>query len=166
MGVVKAKALKPKALKDKDMRLELLNGLRSIARQVTKDFEATTSSWKNKPKFETVVSLKGGEAAFLVDTNSEIYGYVDQGTKPHIIRPVKAKVLAFNVGGSPKTRPGVIGSTGGSAGSGPVFSKGVRHPGTKARQFSKIINEKWQKRFGAEMIDSMRRARAKSGHAI
>lgn len=166
MGVVKFKQLKPKALKDKDMRLELLNGLRSIARKVTKDYEATTATWTNKPKFETVVSLRGGEAAMLVDTNDKIYGYVDQGTRPHIIRPVKAKRLAFAAGGSPKTQPGVIGSGAGSKGGTPVFAMAVNHPGTKAREFSKIIAAKWKKQFSAEMIDSMRRARAKSGHAI
>lgn len=165
MGVVKAKVIKPKRLKEKEMRLELLNGLRAVARKVTKDYEATVATWNEKPQFETVVSLKGGEAAFLVDTNSKIYEYVDQGTKPHIIRPKRAKRLVFAAGGSPKTTPRVIGSTGGSRGGTTVYSLGVKHPGTKAREFSKIISDKWQKQFRNEMIDSMRRAAAKSGHA-
>jgi hypothetical protein len=43
--------------------------------------------------------------------------YVLDGTRPHIIRPRRAKALRFEVGG------------------GVVFAKRVRHPGTRANDF-------------------------------
>ena len=42
---------------------------------------------------------------------------VNDGTKPHIIRPKNAKALAFKIGGRV------------------VFAKVVHHPGTKAQPF-------------------------------
>lgn len=166
MAVVKVKVLKPQRLKEKEMRLELLNGLRAAAKAVEKDYKLTTASWKHQPTFETVIALGRTKAEFLVGTDDEIYRYVDEGTKPHMIYPKKAKRLHFFAGGSPKTQPGVIGSTSGSPGNREVFSPGVAHPGAKARKFSNIINKKHEKLFKERMHEAMRRAREKSGHAI
>lgn len=164
--VAKLKAIKPKALKDQAMRLELLNSLRSVAKDVRKDFEATTQTWEHKPKFEMAVSLKGKGPQFLVGTDDEIYGYVNRGTRPHRIVPKKAKALRFQTGYTAKTVPGVIGSKSGGASGDVVFSQGVMHPGTKARNFDKQIGKKWEKSFRSRMHDAMKRAKAKSGHSI
>jgi hypothetical protein len=55
--------------------------------------------------------------------------YVHEGTKPHDIRPRKAKVLAFPAAGS-GTLSGRV-KKGGRV----IFAKRVRHPGTKANPF-------------------------------
>ncbi len=165
MPVVQFKAIKPKRLKEKEMRLELLNGLRSVARKVDKDFQATTSTWENKPEFETIISLRGGRAEFLVGTNSEIFKFVDEGTKPHMIYPKKAKFLRFQGGYNAKTQPGVLGSGQSSYSGDTIFSRGVKHPGNKPRKFTEMITKKWKSRFKDEMHDAMRRAKEKSGHA-
>lgn len=47
----------------------------------------------------------------------EYAGFVNDGTAPHIIRPRRAQVLRFNVGGRT------------------VYAKVVNHPGTRARPF-------------------------------
>lgn len=165
-AVVKFKVLKPQRLKEKDMRLALLNGLRAAAKAVEKDYKATTATWKTPVEFETVISLRSSRAEFLVGTNSKIYEYVDQGTKPHVILPKKAKMLKFQTGYTAKTTPGVIGSvTGGATGS-IVYSRGVMHPGTKARRFSELINKKHESKFKDEMHKAMRIAAEKSGHKI
>lgn len=165
-AVVKFKVLKPKRLKEKDMRLALLNGLRSAAKGVEKDYKATVATWKTPVEFETIISLRGSRAEFLVGTNSKIYQYVDEGTKPHVILPKRAKMLRFQTGYRAKTTPNVIGSTQGGANGSIVYSKGVMHPGTKARNFSKLINDKHEKRFKDEMHKAMRIAAEKSGHKI
>lgn len=162
--VVKLKVLKPQTLKQKEMRLELLNGLRAAARAVEKDYKATVSTWNKKPKFETVIALGKTKAEFLVGTDDPIYRYVDEGTKPHIIRPRRAKVLRFSSGYTPKTQPNVIGSSAGGASGSEVFSAVVNHPGTEPRNFSKVINLKHKVSFKKIMHESMRRARAKSGN--
>lgn len=51
--------------------------------------------------------------------------YVEYGTKPHIIRPVHAKALAFEVGGSL------------------VFAKLVHHPGFAGRFFARGAYEQF-----------------------
>lgn len=166
MGVVNIKILKPNALKIKEMRLEILNGLRKAAKEVTKDFKETTKTWNHQPKFETVIALGKTKAEFLVDTSDEIYGYVNDGTQPHRIEPVNAKRLSFVSGSRAKTTPNILGSTAGARGSRQVYSMGVNHPGTKARNFSKLIHKKHTKRFKEIMHEAMRRAREKSGHKI
>lgn len=52
-----------------------------------------------------------------VGSDLEYAGFVNDGTAPHIIRPQRAQVLRFNVGGRV------------------VYAKVVNHPGTRARPF-------------------------------
>lgn len=165
-SVVKAKQIKPARLKEKEMRLELLNELRKVAKDIRKDFEKTTSTWKHKPKFEEVISLAGGGPSVLVGTDDEIYRYVNEGTKKHIIKPKKAKILRFPGTYSAKTRPGVIGSSAGGPSGDDVFAHAVMHPGTKARNFEKAISDKWDKTYKRRMEEAMKRAVEKSGHAM
>jgi hypothetical protein len=160
------KAIKPQRLKDKGFRLTLINKARKIGNAMKRDFEATTKTWNHKPVFTVDVSTKGQGPAVLVGTNSEIYGYVNDGTKPHDIYPKRAKVLRFQGGYSAKTSPGVIGSGAGGSSGATVFSRGVRHPGTKARNFDEVIARKWQTRFRAEMEEAMAQATKESGHSI
>jgi hypothetical protein len=40
------------------------------------------------------------------------------------------------------------------------------HPGTKARNFDKLIAAKWQRQFKREMEAVMREVRTASGHAM
>lgn len=49
---------------------------------------------------------------------------VHEGTKPHVIKPRNASVLAFPIGGKM------------------VFAKSVRHPGTRARPFLRNAAER------------------------
>lgn len=155
-----------KPIDAKAMRLELLNGLRKTGTAMRKDFQATVATWEEKPEFDEKISLAGGRASVTVTTANEIYGYVDQGTKAHDIYPKKAKRLAFQPGYRAKTQPGVIGSGAGGADGGVLFRPYVRHPGTKARKFSKTIAAKWRKTFPSMMKGAMKKAAAKSGHAV
>lgn len=54
---------------------------------------------------------------FTVFTNVDYAPMVHDGTRPHVIRPVRARVLRFTVGGRV------------------VYAKVVHHPGTRARPF-------------------------------
>lgn len=87
-------------------------------------------------------------------TVGELWRALDKkGTKSHTIGPKKqGGALRFQWGGpgsySPKTRP--IGRSGGPGRVGrgeTVYRKQIKHPGFKARQFSKGINKKLRKRF-------------------
>lgn len=74
-----------------------------------------------------VVSREG--AAWIVGSNSEIFRYYIQGTKPHIIRPKFKKALSFKWPSAPMPPNSPTGSF--------VF-KEVKHPGTKGNN---VIDE-------------------------
>lgn len=61
------------------------------------------------------VTFRGPTVTVTADVNYATY--VENGTKPHLIRPRRRQVLKFKVGG--KT----------------VYAKVVHHPGTKAQPF-------------------------------
>lgn len=118
-------------------------GLRDAAEGALKDFEATTKTWKHGVEF----GIKEQKDGYLVGPTggaTEIYGYVEGGTRAHLIVARRAKRLRFAPGYRAKTRPGFIGSTGGGSSGGAVFRRVVHHPGTKGRGFSKLIRAKWQ----------------------
>ena len=79
------KEIKPSKLKVDAIRLELLNEMRKVGTEVKKDFEKTTKTWKHKPKFVQSISLKPPGPELFVYTEDEIYMFVDEGTKPHLI---------------------------------------------------------------------------------
>ena len=54
---------------------------------------------------------------FTIESNVEYAAFVNDGTRPHIIRPRTARVLRFEVGGRV------------------VYARVVHHPGTRARPF-------------------------------
>lgn len=58
--------------------------------------------------------------------------YVHEGTRPHVIRPRRAKALRFEVGGRV------------------VFAKMVRHPGVRARPFLRNAGVRVARRMAAE----------------
>jgi len=118
------------------------NALTGAALGVKADYGVTQQTWSNKSKGDFKIKSSPGER--LIYTDSKIYGYVDKGTRAHIIR-AKRKTLAFRGGYKAKTSPNTIGSTSGGAGGGWMFAKAVRHPGTKARNFSKVIAAKWKR---------------------
>ena len=116
-------------------------GMKQAADAVLLDFAKTTATWKHKPRF----TVQHDGKTYTITTTDEIYGYVDEGTKPHVIVPRHGRVLRFAVGGRAKTTPGRITAGGGSPGKDVVFTPRVNHPGTKARLFTKQIAKMWQR---------------------
>lgn len=123
---------------------------------VLQDFKSTTRTWQHK--FQFGVTRRGND--WYVSTKDEIYGYVNEGTRPHVIRARNGKRLAFHARGfKAKTQVDVIGSgPGRKADSDFRTPESVNHPGTQARNFTKRIKEKWQKIWITEMQAAIRRA--------
>ena len=163
-AVLTVKEIKPARFKDKAFKAELAKAAKQAGKDIKKDFQATTKTWKHKVKF-TVVSSVDPNVEVLVGTDDEIYGYVNYGTRPHLIFPKKpGGVLAFPSSYTAKTKPRVIGSTAGGS-SGPIMVRPyVEHPGTEAREFDKVIQQKWTPRFKRLMEQAMSRAAKASGH--
>jgi len=174
--MIVTKVIKPKRIKDKAMRFALMNRMRKVGRLLIKEVKKTPSTWDHEVKVEMRVALTGPGPVVVVDTDDEIYRYVNDGTKPHEIwagyytgkSDKKALVFPWAGPGSykAKTRPGVIGSGAGGP-SGPLVAfPYVEHPGTEPRHFDKEIQRTFRPRFKREMEAAMREVRRVSGHAI
>lgn len=176
---VLVKAVKPQRLKVDAMRLALLNEMRAVGRDVKKDFEATTRTWKGeKPTFEVDVSLQQPGPTLFVgpaddgSKGAQKYEWVDQGTRPHPIfagiytGKSKKRALKFKAAFVPKTFPGILGSGPGASGGATVVRPYVQHPGTAPRKFDETIARKWTRLFKRRMEAAMRKAAQASGHSI
>lgn len=108
---------------------------------VADDFKKTYATWEHKPRFQ---KIKIQAYVREISTTDQIYNWVNKGTKAHVIRPTRGKVLAFPKSFRPKTRTRYIASYRGSKSKGKRYAKIVHHPGTKAREFDTAISERWQ----------------------
>ena len=164
-SVLSIKTIKPQKMKIDEVRLELLNALRAEAKDTIAEYKKTVATWRNPPEFTEAISLAGGDASVLVTPDGphrKQFEYVDLGTVPHIIRPVRATILRFRTGYSAKTSPGVIGSTGGGASGDVVYRPQVFHPGTEARRFSEIIQQRRKDKYRERILGAMRRGMEKA----
>jgi hypothetical protein len=134
------------------------NSLEETARAVKVDLNAITRSWKHRPGF----SIERGPYWRMVHANKttkagEVFDMLDAGTRPHVIRARNVPRLRFYAKGFvAKTTPRVIFSEGGQKATHnfrtPVE---VHHPGTKAREWYDVIQEKWNKEMPAQMQRSI-----------
>lgn len=139
----KLKPIKPKAQGIFDVpRVEaaVRAAMQQAADEAVELYEQATKTWEHQPAFEQV-PVKDG---IIVGTDSDIFGYVDEGTKPHTITIKNARVLRFRRGYQAKTSPGVLGSGSGGASGEYAYAKTVQHPGTKARNFTRLVQQKSQ----------------------
>jgi len=163
--MIVAKAIKPARFRIEGFDRAIRAAVNSAADGIMKDFEATVATWNHKVKFDKIVSFTP-PVEVLVGTDDEIYRYVDEGTRPHVIRPKNAPRLVFPSGYVAKTQPKVIGSRAGGGFGDLAFAMSVHHPGTEARQFDQMIKEKWEPLFRRKMHAAMRDAARASGHGI
>jgi Rieske Fe-S protein len=135
---------------------ELAKATRDSVEGVKADFKKTTATWQHQPVW--YITRRGTD--WYIGTKDEIYGYVDEGTKPHDIPAKPGKFLRFyRTGFKPKSRVGYIASyAGAKATKDLTFTKIVHHPGTKARQFSVKIREKWAKKFAQACRQAIKNA--------
>lgn len=161
-----AKSIKPSRFKVEAIYRELEKEAEAVSKEIEADFKKTVRTWNRKVKFIRLVQVGNDQVAVLVGTDDEIYRYVDEGTRAHWIYPKRKKALKFTSDYKAKTTPQIIDSQAGGAFGDMVFSKSVRHPGTKARQFDKEIQKKWKKKFKRHMEDALKRGVKASGHAI
>lgn len=135
------------------MRRAITNALQSTALGIKADFEVTQQTWADKATF--VISSPTPWTR-EVATDDENYTRLNEGTRPHIIRPKAGGVLVFRTPFRSKTLPRQISSGPGRSGGAPVFTRGpVNHPGTTARAWDTTIADKWRKQFATIMQRSI-----------
>lgn len=120
--------------------------------------DTSVANWKNKPGFAIIARDSGYEqrreiTIFGTKKAVRIWGFVNKGTRPHIIRPKKATgYLRFKPLYQPKTGYRAKYGGSGKASGDPVFRKIVRHPGSKGRDFSGAYREEAGKQLREELI--------------
>ena len=160
--VFSVKGIKPKKLNVDGFRTATLNALRAEGRDVKKEYEKTTKTWKKKPEFEVLIGLTRrvpGSASVLVGTDNEIYRYVDEGTKGHYVPKSGVATMKFRPGYKAKTRPKQIKSYKGGAFGDKIVRRGrwwVK--GIVAREFSPTIQKRRRKPFTRRMVKAMQKA--------
>ena len=164
MPTVLWKAIKPQRFKSAEIRKAVEHEAKMIADEVYLDFLLTVSKWEKQPKFEKEVQVGPDEVAVLVGTDNEIYRFVSEGTRPHVITPKGPWPLRFKDTYTAKTLPGLITSRSGGASGGEVFAREVHHPGTEPRKFEETIGKKWQPKFKRRIVGALKRGAKASGH--
>lgn len=153
MGVTmgaKLQAITPKGtlVNVRAVRQAFVGVLTDVGRETADDYRKTTKTWKRKPRFTvSKPTSAAGVISIVVGTDNEIFRFIDEGTRPHLIVPRNAKVLAFPSGFRAKTSPGVIGSSAGGSFGNTRYARAVYHPGTRARLFTKIIQARNQQKI-------------------
>lgn len=171
---VKVKLIVPKALNDAAMEAVVRAAADDALNRMVDDYRSTTETWEHEVKFGPILSFdwKKGQVYLSVFTEDKIWHFVNEGTKPHTIKPKgKGYPLRFQWGGKgsykAKTQPKVIGSRPGGPSGPEVRMMVVHHPGQKKpRDFDKEIKKKWDKPFKAAMQKALDDAARASGHGI
>jgi len=150
------KYIGPKKNFDVDaIRLEMLNELRRQGRIFKNDFKATTRTWEHQPEFKEEIHLGANQASVTVTTNSDIYKFVDKGTR------IRWALMSGNW--KSKTRTGVIGSVRGRGrmvicGRRAMMKRRIKaRPGIKARKFSSTIKTMRTPGFTRGMQNAIKR---------
>lgn len=145
MPKLQLKAIKPSKMPTGEEYAKVMEkAVYKAAGLVLRDLQSTTRTWKHKPLFDVTITQEGGNYSVTAGTDDEIYGYVNDGTKPHAIKPKRSRYLRFSSGYKAKTRVGIIGSVNGGSFGSDVFSKGVLHPGFPGRKFTEKIAQRRQ----------------------
>ena len=149
-------------------------GSKDSAKEMQQLFDKTTETWSRETKpfsyiYYTAWPVKATKAKLEmgvqykdVYANAPIWQWIDEGTRPHIIKAKYAKTLAFPSIFRAKTKVNTVASYKGAHGGKTVFRQQVRHPGTRARRFTAAIQKKaspWiQKRMLRAAEEGSRRA--------
>jgi hypothetical protein len=114
------------------------------------DFNKITETWNHDVVFTRGIDFFYGFWEGFLETDDDVFNWVDQGTEPHEISPRPDNVrgiLEYLSDFTPKTSWQEIGSSPGGKSGGLVQQFAVDHPGIDAREFSEAVSEKEQEHF-------------------
>lgn len=118
-------------------------------------FHATVRTWSDKPNFPMDHYFGVRVHWVKVYTYSQKYNLVNAGARPHIIRPVRSRMLRFQTGYRAKTRARILNSFNGGKFGDYISTPIVHHPGFEAREFDKQIAEEYQDDFAKDIQDAI-----------
>jgi hypothetical protein len=118
--------------------------MRPALEKFKKELERPTATWEHKVAFTIRFETVGTNLVGMVYTSDKIYRYLNDGTRPHLIRAKRpGGRLAFYSGGfRPKTAPGSLWASAGSPATTNFRTPfAVNHPGTEARNWTRRATE-------------------------
>ncbi len=167
------KAVIPPEFNKKAVMDTLQAELEKYAPFLKKDFEHLVDYFTGaKPTFTPVIVTKPSEIAIQIrvvgpQEGREKFRWLNEGTKPHVIRAKRAKYLHFRTGYQAGSRPGAVDThRAGKAEGDWVRKQSVKHPGFPARNWSQLIVDAHQGPFRAWMEAAMRQAAKASNHGV
>lgn len=134
---------------------QLTTGVFRVGRRMKRDYEKTVATWKVKPQFEMLTQRSSSVASVLVGTDNRIYAYVNNGTS------VRYATMSYDFDAKSKVR--VLGSFPGRGGRAYVNRHQPRR-GIAGREWSFVIQRKYERDFRDAMEIAMGEARVASGH--
>ena len=146
---------------------EIKRAIENTKKPVLKEFEQVVADWEHKPKF---IAARVGHSIQVrpAGRDAKIYRFVNDGTRPHKIRPRNKPFLSFVTGGPgsyiPKTKPvGQFGGPGIVQGGTRVYAQEVDHPGNKPRNFDSRIANKMAPVLAKAIRDAIQRVFERTG---
>lgn len=164
--VIKSNLRKSIARKDTAFRAEARGVLETTGGTLIRRHAEVIREWKNKPRFIPKYIYKADFMSVEVKADQRrkqaaaIWGYVDRGTKPHIIRPRRrGGKLVFRTGHSARTAPVAKFGQGDGRSHGSFVTKDqVNHPGNPPRLFTKTFSDEAAPKFRRLLENALRRA--------
>lgn len=131
------------ARQKKYVEFEVTQELIATGQELKTSNDKVVRDWQHKVTFRAQYSKSAAIRSVKVvaqGRNKNLWGWIDLGTKPHIIRAKNKPFLAFQTGYSARTAPVAKFNQG----TGQKFGawrrkKEVNHPGTKARKFTETF---------------------------
>lgn len=141
---------------------QLGDALDELKESLVDDFRKTVATWSTSVDFAGRKYMLPDELRLIVyptGAGAEIWRYVNEGTRPHLIKPrKKGYPLRFKGGFRPKTKPGRIASGAGGASGQDVRAAVVHHPGSEGRHFERPIARLHEGVFRRLAENGLRRA--------
>lgn len=136
---------------------------KQVKQALIKSHEKIVADWEHKPKFQSRKYIRPDRIAeniFPTGPNAKIWRFVDEGTRPHVIKAKNVPRLIFKTGYVSKTlaRPARTVSGGGKYTGPTVSAVAVNHPGNEAREFTKTIAEDIKPEFKRVIENAFRKA--------
>ena len=128
-------------------RVALVNAAKETEQRIVRLLLQPTAGWSHKPSISAQVIFHGGRDVELqVTIDDQIYAWVSEGTRAHIIRPKgQGYPLRFQSGYKAKTMPGSLTPSGGGKFGPDVRAFEVHHPGTQPRKFVQVATDRIEK---------------------
>lgn len=122
-------------------------------------FRQTVEGWNNPPYFSSRRHDTSDQLGIKVYPDGEWapkYAMINEGARPHVIRPRRSRMLRFQTGYRAGTKPRVLSSQPYRRFGDRISVGIVHHPGFEAREFTQTIATEYDPTFQDDMQEAIR----------